>query len=209
MLKRAGRRLLVSPWFAAGAGVVIATAAIVVVPHDMSFQGAIRIHHCKQLGCTVVSPEGVAPAKPAGTGLQLTPSPSSTSPLTGMTFSYQVVDQNQFGFIMQMTIRSRHSLGDWKLSFVIRGASDVFVLGARWQQSGTNGGIASNYIGVTESVGYSSISGKNSDGVGSSQNGYTVQFQVHGTGAPSTPVECSYDGYACTFQRSHSQVGPS
>src|SRR5215472_4462022 len=51
MLKRAGRRLLVSPWFAAGAGVVIATGGIVYTPPHANLDPAISITRCKQASC--------------------------------------------------------------------------------------------------------------------------------------------------------------
>src|SRR5215469_6079755 len=63
-LKRAGRRLLVSPWFAAGAGVVIATGVMIYTPHT---KFAIDVHQCQVVTCTKLTPQGVPPV-PAVTG---------------------------------------------------------------------------------------------------------------------------------------------
>jgi hypothetical protein len=206
MLKQAGRRLLVSPWFAAGAGVVIATGAIVYVPHaNLALGNAIQVTHCKQAACNlVVTEQGGAQGLPAGTGGPLRVSPSA---LAGFTFTYLVQgDSTWDGFSMLITIHAPHPLGQWKLSFVIPGAKDVWVVnGARWQQSGPDGGTASNYYGGTESSGYASISGHQS---GSSRSSDTVQLQVVGSYVPKPiPVEGYYNGIACQFQRSHSPAG--
>jgi len=205
MLKRAGRRLLVSPWFAAGAGVVIATGGIVYVPHaNLDFGGAIQVTHCKQAMCNLVTEQGGAPGLPADTGGG--PLTASPNPLAGFTFSYLLLgDTTWDGFSMLITIHAPRSIGQWKLSFVIRGATDVVVVnGARWQQSGTDGGTASNYYGGTESSAYASISGHQS---GSSRTSDTVELQVRGKGVPSPPTSCFYNGTACSFQRSYSPAG--
>jgi hypothetical protein len=213
MLKRAGRRLLVSPWFAAGAGVVIATGAIIYVPHaNLDFGNAIHVIHCKQAQCRQSVLEQ-APGMAAGIGgEQITVSPSAPSVLAGMTFSYQVVERSQLGFGMLITIRARHSISEWKLSFVIPGARDVYVVPgeARWQSSGTDGGTASNFFVGTESAGYAAISGRQDGGfAASSGNGDTVQFQVRGIGTPSAPISCYYNGTPCQFQPSSVQAPAS
>jgi len=202
-MKRAGRRLLVSPWFAVGAGVVIATGAILYTPHaNLNFNRAIQVHQCTQAECGQAVPEGGASLMPPGLGGgEPIPSPSPPAPLAGMTFSYQVVQSSQDQFIMQITIHSTHSLGSWKLSFVIPGATAVYVPDARWQQSGSDdGGTVSNYYGGTDSAGYAPISGHQPAGNGG--NGDTVEFAVHGTGKASAPVHCLYNGNACTIRLS-------
>jgi hypothetical protein len=205
-LNRAGRRLLVSPWFAAGAGVVIATGVIIYTPHTkFDFGNAIHVIHCRQAQCAPVTPQSGA-GLPAGVdGGRVTASPRAISVTAGMSFWYQVLDRTQTGFIMQITIRASHSFGPWKLSFVIPGATDVYVPDARWVQSGTDGGTASNYFSGTESSDYAQISGHQSGAAaGSSRNGYTVGFQVRGSGTPRAPTHCFYDGVACQFKQAPS-----
>ncbi|HYK68744.1 MAG TPA: hypothetical protein VEV45_12410 [Streptosporangiaceae bacterium] len=200
VLKRAGRRLLVSPWFAVGAGVVIATGAMIYTPHTNL---AIDIQQCKLATCTKLSPQGAQPLQ-AGPGSQVTAAPHKPGVLAGMTFSYLVLDRSQDEFSMQITIRARHSIGQWKLAFVIPGAKGVYVYGARWKQIGPSGGIASNYFVGTESAGYAMISAHEDGSAGGpGRDSYTVQFQVRGTGVPSQPTQCSYNGTACHFTLAH------
>jgi hypothetical protein len=199
MLKRAGRRLLVSPWFAAGAGVVIATGAMIYTPHA---NFAIDIQQCKLVSCTRLTPQGAAPLQ-VGPGKPVTASPSPPTVPAGMTFSYQVLDRSLDGFSMQITIRARQNPGPWKLSFVIPHARHVYVYGAPWQSYGADGVTVSSLIAGTESAGYAEISahesGSNSE---PGRTGYTVLFQVRGMGMPSAPTQCSYNGARCTFTRS-------
>jgi hypothetical protein len=201
MLKQAGHRMALSPWFAAGAGVVIATGVLIYAPHaNLNFGGAIQVGHCSQALCGRAVPEGGASPMPVGPVNSPAPSPHVTNALAGMTFSYQVVERNQFGFILLITIKAQHSLGNWSLSFVIPDATAVYVVaGAHWTQSGSDGGTASNYLAGTESVGYTSISG-NLDGIdgGPVISGNTVQLTVYGTGTPRAP-QGRYDNLPCLF----------
>ncbi len=203
MLTRAGHRLLVSPWFAAGAGFVIATGAIIYMPHA-TLNPAINVTHCTRASCkhTQVTPQVGAKPLPAGTGAPI-PVPSTSSLIAGMTFRYQVQERSaQYGFSMLITIHAPRSLSLWSLSFVIPGATGVYVsYGALWRQSGTNGGTASSY-GGTESAGYAEISGHEAGGEGqASRNGYTVTFQIRGMGTPGAPADCFYDGVRCHFKQ--------
>jgi len=199
MLKRAGRRLLVSPWFAAGAGVVIAAGAIIYAPHA---NFAIDTQPCKTASCQRITPQIAQPLQ-IGPGNKVTVpphAPSTPSVLAGMTFHYQVLDRSQYEFSMQITIKATHSISHWQLGFVIPGATNVYVYGAQWQQARTDGGTASSYNAGTESAGYAQISGHQDGGDGwSSWNGDIVQFQVRGTGTPSPPTQCYYDGKHCQF----------
>jgi hypothetical protein len=202
MLKRAGHRLLVSPWFAAGAGVVIATGVMIYTPHT---NFAIDIQKCQLVSCTKLTPQGAAPLQ-AGPGSPVTPSPSTHSLPKGMTFSYQVLGQStRYGFSMLITIHSPDSFGQWQLSFSIPGATGIYVYWPRWKSTGSGGITVSSYYAGTESVGFAMISAhENGSAGGSSQNGYTVQFQLRGTGTPSRPNPCNYNGASCTFKPSTS-----
>jgi len=204
MLQQAGHRLLVSPWFAAGAGFVIATGAIIYMPHAR-LDPAINIIPCGGAACehTQLAPQGGAKPRPAGGGVPLPAVPSLPA---GMTFSYQVLEESpRYGFSMLITIHSLHSFGPWQLSLVIPGATDLFVAyGARWKSSGTDGGTASSYLAGTESVGFVMISAhENSGEGGSTRNGYTVQFQIRGKGTPAGPSQCTYNMAPCTFTLAH------
>lgn len=202
MLKQAGNRLLVSPWFAAGAGFVIATGAVIYMPHAR-LDPAIHVTPCKQASCKQqqLTPQTGAKPLPAGAGAPI-PAPSKSSVLAGMTFRYQVEERSAwYGFSMLITIHAQHSLSAWNLSFVIPGAKSVYVsYGALWKPSGANGGTASSYAG-TESAGYAQISAHESGAdAEASRTGYTVQFQVRGTGTPGAPTDCYYEGVRCSFK---------
>ena len=177
----------------------MAMGALIYAPHaSLGFGGAIQVTHCKQSLCRQVTPQGGGPLIPAGSGV--TVSPSTASALAGMTFSYQVVERNQFGFVMLITIKAQHSLGHWSLSFVIPGATAVYVVaGAHWTQSGSDGGTASNYLSGTESAGYAPLAG-NQDGTdgGLVTSGDAVQLTVDGTGTPRAP-KGRYDNATCAF----------
>jgi hypothetical protein len=208
MLARASRRLLVSPWFAAGAGVVIATGAIVLVPHNKL---AVGISHCSEPGgasCTKLVPQE-APLQ-AGPGKPVTTPPSKSSAPASMTVWYQpLTGSTQYGFSMWIKFRAPRS-PQWRLSFVIPGARNVYVYGApRWQPSGTDGVTVSSYTAGTESAGSAGIAG-HQDGTsgGSSATGGTVEFQVRGMGTPGAPVGCSFSLGSCQFRPSR-DLAPS
>ena len=203
MLERAAHRLLVSPWFAAGAGFVIATGAIIYMPHA-TLNPAVTITRCKLASCKQkqLTPQVGAKPLPAGTGAPILV-PGNSSVIAGMSFRYQVQERSaQYGFSMLITIHSPRRLDRWNLAFVINGARDVYVTyGALWRQSGTDGGTASSYAS-TESAGYAQISAHESGGaVEASRTGYTVTFQVRGNGTPGPPTDCFYDGVRCHFRQ--------
>jgi len=201
MLKQSGRRLVASPWFAAGAGFVIATSAIIYAPHNnVDFGGAIQVTHCKQALCGRAT-QAQAPGLPAGSGAHM-PAAAPTLPRS-ITFWYQPVGHSTGSeFAMWIEIHARDSLGQWQLSFVIPGAKDIYVYWPRSHVSGTHVVVSSYYAG-TESAGYAQISAHESGGAdGPSRGGYTVLFQLRGTGTASTPVHCTYKGAACTFRLS-------
>lgn len=174
----------------------------------MDFGRAIRVIHCKTSQCDLQTPESTVPV-PAGQGDgPVTASPGRPSALGGTTISYQLLEQDQYGFLLEITIRAQHSPGPWKLSFVIPGARNVYVIGAPHSQSGSDRVTVSNYYGGTESAGYAPISGPQTGGnAGSGRNGYIAQFQVRGTGTPGAPADCSYNSMACQFKPLPSQAG--
>jgi hypothetical protein len=203
MLQRTGRRLLVSPWFAAGAGFVIATGVIIYTPHA---NFAIDVQKCQLVSCTKLAPQGPAPGIPAGTGGGRVTAPSTRSVPRGTTFWYQPVDYStRYGFSMWIKIQAPYSTSQWKLSFVIRGASGIYVFGApHWEPYGTDGVTVSNLIAVTESAGYAPISGQQDNGNGlASRDVYIVLFQIRGSGTPSRPSQCVYNGATCHFKLSN------
>jgi hypothetical protein len=217
LLTGAVRGLMVSPWFAAGAGFVIAAGAFIYAPHaELSFgNGLVTQTPCSVAGCTVPQQ---APVIAGGQDGLVTPSPSPSS--SGHTsqraaaaesdsapdLTYTVQQDGSGMFQMTITMTSDHPIGPWRLGFEIPGASDLSVPDASWQPSGSDGGTASGpSAGSTPNAGQPSA-GTSGDGAdaGSDSGGggqsYRVSFVVDGKGDPTVaPDHCSFDGSACDF----------
>ncbi len=217
LVSGAVRGLMVSPWFAAGAGFVIAAGAFIYAPHaSLNFANgneATITTRCSVAGCTV--PEQ-APVMAGGTNGLVTPSPSASSPgrATGRhaaraglssapDFTYSVQSHGSDTFQMTLTLTSDRAIGPWQLAFEIPGATDLSVSGAIWRASGTDGGTASG-----PAVGGSPNSGQPPAGDAASAGGhsagggqnYVVTFTVSGKGEPTVaPQHCSYNGAPCHF----------
>lgn len=213
-LTGAARGLLVSPWFAAGAGVVIAAGAFAYAPHAQ-----LKVIPNPRWGCSVAGcrePQAAAPAVPAGGGagrLPQSPSPAASPAQrrsgAGVTVSYQVLFDYSSRFGLEITLHSRRPIGDWRLGFAIPGSTGLSVDGALWQPSGPDRGTASGPVppGSQPSPGPNYPS---SDVlVGSHTFSYlvehakdspdTVYFFVLGAGSRPVPDNCTYDGRSCHF----------
>jgi hypothetical protein len=209
VLSGAVRGLLVSPWFAAGAGVVVAAGAFIYAPHaELEFGNAIGVTQCTVAQCHPTTEQG-APPLPAGTGA----GPVATSPAIapaavtdGLTFRYAVNWHTHGMFQMVLTVTGKKAIGNWRLAFVIPAATDVRVLGAEWQPSGTDGGTAS---GTSIVASYEPAAGRGTsapgeptpedelDSAGSQPD--AVYLIVDADGTPAAPERCGYDGAACQF----------
>lgn len=207
------RGLLVSPWFAAGAGFVVAAGAFIYAPHaQIQFGNAIGVTQCKLAGCHPTTPQGGAPPIAAGAGAGPLPaSPAATTPTAtaGLTFRYAENWQTHRRFQMVLTVTGKRAVGNWRLAFVIPGATDVTVLGAAWQQSGTDGGTASGTTAGNSQEPAGTPRTPDSDwpshegdaGSGNPQAD-AVYLIVDGEGTPGAPDGCVFDGAACQFSRS-------
>ncbi len=211
VLTGAMRGLVVSPWFAAGAGFVVAAGAFIYAPHaSLQFET-----QCKLVVCQRLTPLA-APPVIAGTGQgQLrSAAPSTAAPAAParMTFGYIVEWHAGGAFQMLLTVTSTRAIGNWRLAFAILGATNVAVHDAHWQPSGTDGGTASGTAGDGEPS-YSGTQGSGyQDGwpgsgtFGNAPSGYhgyaySLHLVVTGEGAPAAPAGCSYDGSPCSFSR--------
>lgn len=197
LLTGAARGLLVSPWFAAGAGFVIAAGAFIYAPHaELNFGNAIGVTHCTQSDCETVTPQGGAPPIAAGGGTPIPAEPAAT----GLTFRYTVNWDDHGPFEMVLTVTGKHAIGAWQLTFVIPGATAVSVVGANWQPSGTDGGTASGTtLGASHGTQLSAaVDGHH--GHDGQQN--VVSVVVQGTGQPKAPTGCVFNGATCQFSAS-------
>ncbi len=198
------RGLLVTPWFAAGVGILIAAALALATPrHAVLSYGPVNPGiPCKLPGCASPAlrprPGSLASAKagiqlrlpvirraPAGTTAvavrpSATPRPASPAEIA---VRYAVVRHGRGTFLAVITVQSSRRLGDWTLGFVIPGVRISDVWGGEWQPSASaSGGVASGQPGPWARSGPG-----------------TARIVIFATGRPRAPVGCTFDGEGCVF----------
>jgi hypothetical protein len=196
------RGLLVTPWFAAGTGIVIAVGLWMYSPHAVLKFPSSRLGEepCPQQGCgsatgpaLAVSTPGVPighPGQSAGKNAQHA-DVGRGSAASGLTFNFTVLWQQSGAFSAMLSVTSKRPISaTWRLAFTMPGDQITSVTGAAWQPSGIDGGTARAIAGSP---------GPGWPGDGSGQRQYVVSFTVIGSGTPVTPTRCVYDGASCTF----------
>ena len=210
LLTGAVRGLVVSPWFAAGAGFVVATGAFMYAPHaQLSFANPlIGVHHCKACSHDSTNEQGVA-GMPAGTGVGLpppSPTPSLTDPTTGMTFGFTETSHSHAGFQLLLTVTGKKAIGTWTLSFQIPGATNVTVLEATPELPDTGTPVASATPGGSRTTTPSPEPSPGSSAGATAANGVdsadTLYLVVKGEGAAEPPADCTFDDVSCNFTAS-------
>jgi hypothetical protein len=206
------RRLVMTPTFAAGLGVVVAAFLAANMSRTvLHFSAPIPGNQCTSGDCHVQKPHGgtLASARP---GVHITPSvPPASGPAAGLqpggtasaaggrgapqpsvgsqpvSITYQQVEQWPGGFADQITIRglSRTRAGSWSLAFGYPGSRIVGVQGARWERGSPGSGVAR---------------GAAWPGWGQAQDSADpVRLLVVVNGQPGAPSGCTLDGAPCTF----------
>ena len=202
------RRVVVTPTFAAGLGVVV--AAVLAFPMQTVFsyvapgaigQGGLR---CGQDGCSrqslptgkpepfgavggTLNPSSSASAKPPDVDGG-SPAPSGQQPGTGGTtaaqpqLSYKITSKWQGGFWSQITITFPGAVpANWHLRFGYRGGH---ILGMN-----PDSHLAPNgHAAVVRSTDYAA---------GAGPDGRTFAIGVGVQGVPTHPARCSFDGKPC------------
>ena len=187
------RRLMVTPTFAAGLGVVVAASLAV----SMTAKTVLHFTGPDQQKCTLrVCPKGpglpggvgtLASAKPGFRLLPVTRGPSgSPSPRSAssggqgsghvagshVVITYRTTQKWSWGFDGQIMISGipASSVGNWRLAFNYPGTSIVEVQGAQWVPTGQDSGVAEAGTSSSSaaSSGGSSQSGTSSSGTSSS-----------------------------------------
>jgi hypothetical protein len=198
------RSLLATPWFAAGAGIVIAAVLAVESPTALTYGPTFPVEQCPVQGC------GGSAGHPAGQPATATPGVALKAPghqmkgggtarrrgrsARGARLAYKIVRQWSSGFLAQITLPAAAKSGSWSLRFAFSSAHVDHVWGARWEPSGNgDGGTA---YGPTRSSG-------DFWGDGSIDPG---QLMVSVSGTPQAPSECALDGASCRFARQPSQT---
>jgi hypothetical protein len=189
---RLARSLLATPWFAAGAGIVIAAVLAVNSPAALTYGPPVE--KCPIHGCG--SSAGHPPAQPAtaspGVALKapgMEMNGGGTAPVRrhghaarGRRLGYRIVRRWSSGFLALIALPGATRPGGWSLSFAFAAAHVDRVWGARWQPSGNgDGGTAAGPYGPP------------GDPLGADQ------MLVFATGTPELPSGCALDGVRCRF----------
>jgi hypothetical protein len=208
---------MVSPWFAAGAGFVIAAGAFMYAPHaSLNFDSAPGRTVCPTPGCPV--PQKVPQIAGGASGLvTASPSPSSSSRRgrhaahdksdISPSFTYTVQQDGTGVYQMIITETSQGAIGSWGLSVVIPGATKVSVYDGVLHGSGTDDAPAAGPSGSTDEP-----SPGTSAGV-LTESGYDPTNILHvvidGTGSPKTaPEDYVFHDPQGTFSQ-HSRPRPT
>jgi hypothetical protein len=194
-VRRAVRGLLMTPWFAASTGFVIAAGMWLYSPHaTISFPSAIGTIHCRVQGCLTPGGKGSGSLASSAPGQRLRTrhagrgseqSVGATKPTAGLTFTFTVLWHGRDSFGAAISISGKRSLGTWQLAFRLPGTQIQNVFGAEWLQSASGDGGTAGPFEVDF-------------GRAADQDG--VSFRVFGAGTLSSPTSCKFDGANCTFK---------
>ena len=194
---RATRRLMVTPWFAVAAGIVVATGVFMYSPHaSLQFPvGKGGEQPCQPPECASTQQPSVrnsAPMLPAGgsVGRVLMNPPRKVT--------WRVIWQSQGRIFILIRISGKRLPKTWRLKFDMPGVVITGVQGARWQPAGSSAGTASwPAIGAPGQT-------AGPDGAGyqyGSARWYEPgrSFVVVGTGGQVSPTYCFFNKATCTF----------
>jgi len=213
-LSPALRRLVVTPTFAAGLGVVVAAFLAANMSRTvLHFSAPLPSNQCTAGGCHAKEPHGgtlasarpgvhITPKAPAASGPAAAPEPGSTGSAAGgsdgsqasadrqppLSITYQQLDEWPGGFTDQITISGLSGTRphDWSLGFSYPGARIAGVQGARWEPGSTDTGVVARGIAWP--------------GWGQENSGTArVRLMVIVNGEPGPPSGCTFDGEPCTF----------
>jgi hypothetical protein len=206
------RGLLMTPWFAAASGFVIAASLWIYSSHpQLTFPIATGSVPCIPDGCSPqhVDRDGVGSLamnsgqpmarqhKPANPARKVIPGQARTA-ASGLSFRYVVRPAADGNFDLIVIVTGKHPIKDWHLAFVLPGDHIKFAVGADWRATSTHGGTASPLTGDQgQQHGGSWSHGGYGHGGALDQPG--VIFSVVASGRPAAPAQCSFDGASCTF----------
>jgi len=193
---RLARSLMVTPWLAASAGIVIAAALAVDAPTALTYVPNSPAMRCTASGCAspTASPPDVATARP-GERLKTSPVPrAATPPGAGRRHAvyqlrYHVARRRARGFVAVIIMPSDMKPGTWILRLAFPSARVDQVWGARWEPS--RHGHAGTATGSWPLRGH----GPGGDGPDGRM------LMIFATGAPTLPSGCRLDGARCGFRR--------
>ena len=186
--------MLMTPWLAAGAGVVVAAALALHVPHAELTYTPNDPGACSLAECGTIAGGTVPPAQPAGHGRaaelrqrkkdrttrRRTQAPGRHPARPGrLQVRYQTLRSGPSGFTGLITLSGREVQGSWQLTFRYPGARVVSIDGGAWT-------VSDGVVTVT--------------GLGHGAAGRTAAITLQASGLPSGPIQCTFDGVACTVR---------
>jgi hypothetical protein len=172
-----------TPWFAVSAGIVIAASLSLATPHPALTFPPSQSGRCIQASCASPSttPSGPAPATKQVVRL---PPPSGRAKV-----EYKLLRRNHDHFVAVILIVSRRSLSNWRLRFVMPGATIDDIWGATaWRPDGHGGVIVSG----------SPLPWQKSAGSRANEARIIV-FGTGGAGTLARPTGCAFGNRRCTF----------
>jgi hypothetical protein len=218
------RGMLVTPWFAAGAGFVIAAALALNSPHTVL---TYKPNMVPCAGARCQGPGALPTARPKVALKQARPAEVSTPPSrthhhrtaspASTLVGFHEVWQHNGEFAAIITIPAQQAQHGWSLRFRFPGRHVTSVWGALWHASASgDGGLASilqplqrtgpgdgnqGPPGQQGGPGQNGDSGRSSGQDGPAEGGYPqdLRFLVTVQGAPVTPVGCVLNQHACRF----------
>ena len=187
------RSAMLTPWFAVSAGIVIAASLTLARPHPALTFPPSKVGRCVHARC---APPSTAPTGPAPAIKQEVRLPSQRA---RAKVEYKLLRRKRDHFVAVILIVSHRSLNNWRLRFVMRGATIDDIWGATaWQPAGHGGVI------VTGSPSPWQKSGDNEAriivfGTASSRStGGAVG--ATGTGRLAWPTGCEFGDQRCVFR---------
>jgi hypothetical protein len=189
---------MMTPWFAAGAGIVIAAAMAVDSQAALTYAPSGPGVRCTVSGCADPAPgrptelatahPGVALKTPGvqPTGAEAArsgPHPGVPGAEAGYRLGYQVIRRWHSGFAAMITMPGDLKPGPWSLQFAFPSARIDRVWGARWQPSRNGDGGTARWAWQRHGRG----------------TGDARQLTVSATGAPTDPSRCRLDGISCGY----------
>lgn len=198
--------MLMTPWLAAGVGVVVAAVLALNVPRAvLTYSQTNPGARCQAPSCNLVPPvqqHGGLAAKDPGVELRrhkrhagparplAARGPAARGharnrkphqPVAPVDVQYQILRRWPAGFTGLITIMSRATLSGWRLAFRYPDVHIDSVAGAKWNARG-DGGVAS---AVPWPWG--------------GPPGNIVRILIVANGMPGQPTSCRFDGARCSF----------
>jgi hypothetical protein len=192
LVRGATRSLLVTPWFAASMGVVIAAALWIHAPDTLLRipNSGPQIQPCTSADCytggeAATSSPGQAIKDPPSTGRHHGAwKRRRRGAADRIEFTY-ALRQHGDRFQEVITLSGRDLPAKWALTFEIVKTRITGVSGTHWQLwASDNGGKASP---------------NRSPELGPGRHSDAVTFVVYGLGRATSPVSCTFDGNQCSF----------